>query len=93
MKRFAIPTTVVLAGLAALTGLSGCSTSRNTVALETKIYRTQALPLGVQTRDPVMITLGAGDPVGIQVRDTYLARARGIDLPIQQAVVVAQTKP
>lgn len=82
----------VLAVAAASTLLVGCGTTPP-ASTKAVLYRTTPVLLESEFEFPVRLSLAAGDQLGYQVRDVYLARAEGTALPAAEPFVVAQTAP
>jgi hypothetical protein len=85
MKR-----TTVLAAIGGLALLAGCSTTK-VEPTKAVFYRTTPVLLDSEYEQPIQLALGAGDQIGAQVREAYLARVEGTECPPTEPVVIAQT--
>lgn len=96
MSRNATNITVTLAALVTIGVFTGCQstqTVQRTKRTNTDFYRTCLFVPERDAGQAVALVLGAGDPLGLQVRDAYIARAEGTTLPDAEPIVVAQTQP
>jgi len=85
---------VAVAAVACLTALVGCGTTQNaSEPLAAALYRTAPVLLESEFEQPIRLSLAAGDQLGFQVRDVYLARAEGFETPAIEPFIVAQTSP
>jgi hypothetical protein len=94
MKCNAINATLALAVLGCVNLLTGCKAAPNaTEPTQATLYRTSPVLLEPEQPAPMRIVLAAGDQIGFQLHEAYLARAEGHAAPIAEPVVVAQTAP
>lgn len=92
MKRTTVHAAFATAAVAGFTFLTGCSTAK-VEPTKAVFYRTAPVLLDSEYEQPIRLTLAAGDRVGVQVREVYLARAEGTQCPPAEPVVIAQTAP
>jgi len=92
MKRTTVHAASATAAIAGFAFLAGCSTPK-VEPTKAAFYRNPAILLDSEYQQPIRLTLGAGDRVGVQVREAYLARAEGTQCPPTEPVVIAQTAP
>jgi hypothetical protein len=93
MKCNAINATLALAALGCVNMLAGCKAAPTAAPTQATLYRTSPVLLEPEQPAPMRIVLAAGDQIGFQLREAYLARAEGHAAPIAEPVVVAQTAP
>jgi hypothetical protein len=76
MKRTTVLAAIASAALGGLALLAGCSTTK-VEPTKAVFYRTTPVLLDSEYEQPIQLALGAGDQIGAQVREAYLARVDG----------------
>jgi hypothetical protein len=89
-KRTTVLAAIASAALGGLALLAGCSTTK-VEPTKAVFYRTTPVLLDSEYEQPIQLALGAGDQIGAQVREAYLARVEGTECPPTEPVVIAQT--
>jgi hypothetical protein len=92
MKCNAINVTFALAAIGCVHLLAGCKAAPNTEPTQATLYRTSPVLIERGDTAPIRLVLAAGDRIGYQLHDAYLARAEGNEAPYADPVVVAQTE-
>ena len=93
MKCNAISASIAIAALGCVNLLTGCTTAPKAEPTQAVLYRTSPVLVEREQSGPVRLVLAAGDQIGFQLHDAYLARAEGNEAPHAEPVVVAQTAP